>query len=274
MKTSKQKLQKQLNDIQKQLDNFGVDKETLSDLLRPKIHELIDVKFGIRPIELIHKDKIKIPLVTKLEVGKWYKLIENYTNTLRKGDVFTFDKYQDRSKTYAVVGHKIYLSYPKHSSGDNYLAPPSKNLIPATEKEVKTALIKEAIKRGLNKSNIIINVYNGKNCNSNTFSYFKYSGVKLLAYDSKGLYTQVFKNGVWAEIVEKAKPKINGYEMEICGNTVSFGCKKFRQDDIIDFHRMCNKIGATSFKIWGNSPSDYYEVTLKELTDVLVYLNK
>jgi len=268
MKTSKQKLQKQLNDIQKQLDNFGVDKETLSDLLRPKIHELIDVKFGIRPTELIPKDKTKIPLVTKLEVGKWYKE-EGDDNFL----ICITNPFDSNDSGYGFAHYNCGWA---DSLGTWSFKP-----ILATEKEVETALIKEAIKRGLNKSNIIINVYNGKNCNSNTFSYFKYSGVKLLAYDSKGLYTPVFKNGVWAEIVENAKPKINGYEMEIDGKNGSFGCAKFHKTWFQNLHSQItkrnNQVDSFEYsnrKIKSFTLDSGVEITLEQLKEIVEYLNK
>jgi hypothetical protein len=96
--------------------------------------------------------------------------------------------------------------------------------IPATDKEVKEALIEEAKRRGF-KEGVTVNEV-GDRCNGNMTiignEYDLFSRNKKLMVGD-GI---VFNNGKWADIIEN-KVFINGIEMKQDGDVVSFGCAMF-----------------------------------------------
>ena len=145
----------------------------------------------------IEKEFPKLFKEDALVVGKWYKLIKDYSN-LEKGSVFPFIKYQGLSEDYAVIGHSIF-----DNSKIDYLAPYSNTLIPATDKEVEEALIKEAIKRGYKKDVVIITSRTGvkRTLTSNSFTMVGSSFCGLSSKETR-LSPAVLFEGKWATIVE------------------------------------------------------------------------
>tara|TARA_R110002074_G_scaffold396191_1_gene585329 strand:+ start:779 stop:1426 length:648 start_codon:yes stop_codon:yes gene_type:complete len=151
----------------------------------------------------------------KLEVGKFYKLTGDYCN-LRKGMVFPFLSMQDPSNRWATVKHSIYLDYPATETGRSYMSPPIKYLVEATNEEVKTALTKEAKKRGFVEGvtiekDMISKPYDGLTLDS-------YDIVNpLWRCDGSGTFYLgnkcIMNNGVWATIV-KTTTKMSVAQLE------------------------------------------------------------
>ena len=152
----------------------------------------------------IEKEFPKLFKTTELEAGKWYKLTESY-KPLYKGMVFQFLKYQHKDKCFAIVDHSAF-----GISDSNYLAPPTKTLTPATEEEVKDALIKEAKKRGF-KNGVSIKYHVDEignirhkqgSCSlridTNREMVYVRNGDVKIQFDA----AVIFHNGKWAEIVE------------------------------------------------------------------------
>ena len=127
-----------------------------------------------------------------LVVGKWYK--EETTNFL----VFIKD-----------LKHSSYAGYGFNTRGDwkDSLGRIGLQHIPATDEEVKKALIKEAKKRGFKEGVRIKSIWM-----SGTAKLFYgelcFDGEFELCYKNNGgmLYT-LFNNGVWATIVEETITK-------------------------------------------------------------------
>lgn len=132
---------------------------------------------------------------TKLQIGKWYKS-ENHLICFEEkvNDIYYY--YGFYNKTWYDNTGKI---------KDNYIT--NKNLLnsllPATEEEVKDALVKEAIKRGFKEGALI------KKTGINSYFKFKFEQIKqkdfkyfpkLNILDSQNGH--IFENGKWAEIVE------------------------------------------------------------------------
>ena len=233
--------------------------------------------------EFKHMSKPKVD-ESQLEVGKWYKLTKDYC-VLKKGEVYPFKKYQGSCKIYANVNHDIFSNKPNGS----YLGPRSSTLIPATDKEVKDVLVKEAKKRGFKKSvrykcddyfwgssyggNIGGNI--GDNIiNSNTITYKE----NKLWID--GLC--IFKRGKWAEILEEEHPVpiLHGYKMEEisygCG--IKFGCVTSNKEKVKRLYNTIRdfNIAASgelvSFRIREDGTD--HEVDVSQLKEVVEYLNK
>ena len=126
-----------------------------------------------------------------LEVGKWYKLTEDYGG-LKKGDVFPFLKYQALCKTYARVDHYLF-DVEKLS----FLAPPSADLIPATTDEIGDALFEEAKRKGI--VNVPITDAYGDEQEYKTSRFGTYDG-RFTILRSK--FGTVFSGGKWATPLE------------------------------------------------------------------------
>ncbi len=139
----------------------------------------------------------------------------------------------------------------------------TKNFIPATDKEVETALIKEAKKRGFKKG-----CRWDTGCTAFDDEKFRFFNNKLLLQGGT-----IFKDGKWAEIIKDKVPTINGFEMEVNALKVKFGCFEFNVSDVknlynkLDFFNKHNP-KIDSFKI------DDSVITINELKEVVEYLNK
>lgn len=175
-KITKEELQEQINNLQKQLDNF------------------------------------KEP--SKFKKGTWYKFIQHSTCIVN---------YQESGRGY---GTSIYGAWGDAVIMNNDGRESSSKWVEATDKEVEAMLIKEAKKRGFKEG-----VRFKSAMYSSLFTLKKgiyYKSMENCIYNGNG-YGTIFKDGKWATIIEDSKPKINGYEMEVDGNEISFGCAKFHK---------------------------------------------
>lgn len=145
---------------------------------------------------------------SKLEVGKWYKhdLCLYYVTSI-----------YNETKEYTAFGFDFVGVYQNNSvfgkTTDYYLI----NCIPATEEEVKEAIIKEAKKIGFKSGVKIKSLLYGKSI-LNDYSY------TFLFKDNELWFggCLIFKKGKWAEICEEPKKitiqeieNILGYNIEI-----------------------------------------------------------
>jgi len=142
-------------------------------------------------------------LFNKLEVGKWYKgnvdfnsliyitEINNDYGTNKASQInyygFTFDKYSD-SNTICNIDHE-------------------KSLTLATEEEVKTALVNEAVKRGFELGKKVKWNFEGSEgykCSNIAKDYFEYFVNKNKLELSCGI---IFDNGKWGPLITEPTEK-------------------------------------------------------------------
>ncbi len=134
--------------------------------------------------------KKQLKELPSLEVGKWYKTddkTEFLINILDLGDL----RY---GKAYGFGNSGTWYDESRFGF---------RNLTPATDKEVETALIKEAKKRGFKEG--VKYKTNGGTINklkSNNFIYEYVSGVGM-TIGTEDIW--FFCNGKWAEIIEEPK---------------------------------------------------------------------
>lgn len=152
------------------------------------------------------KQKIeeKYPEVFKtgFKRGDWVKLTSDYIGCLKKGDVYQIVQAQDNANWCYIVDH---LAFNKMAEeGKNFLAPWASFLTPATNKEVETALIAEAKRRGFKEG---VEVEEPENVNNQETGKILNN---CFVYENNRLATGgllVFKDGKWAEIIEEEKPE-------------------------------------------------------------------
>ena len=130
-----------------------------------------------------------------LVVGKWYK---------RKKDLNLWFLTHINNGCSFGYGFDYSGYWADELTGFNY----SLELNRATDKEVEQALIKEAKTRGFKKNVVIITSKTGvkRTLNSNNFEMI---GNNLVCLSSKGsyIYSSVFTNGKWAEIIKETITK-------------------------------------------------------------------
>jgi len=137
--------------------------------------------------------KLKELLNPELEVGKWYKFEDALFNYQKQNKVygFLFGKWIDENWTWY-----------------------RKDVLPATPEEIKNALEKEAVKRGLMNAKIFIDAYSGLKNNEGC----------LPCIEDYCIWTKfgcVFNRGTWATIIkpnQMTKQEIEkelGYEIKI-----------------------------------------------------------
>jgi len=157
-------------------------------------------------IEELRKEfnsKLDDILKPKFEVGKWYKLTENYAGTLKKGEVYQMINFQADSKICIILDHVAF-----GINGRNYLAPYKDMLIEATPKEVEEALIKEAEKRYKIGDKIkSLDNYDFHIIGGFEFDFYQTENDMTIVSDEsewneKPSNPTIFKNGKWAEIVK------------------------------------------------------------------------
>lgn len=146
----------------------------------------------------------------------------------------------------------------------------------AANEEVEAMLITEATIRGYMGRKINSLKDNLYNCKiGTTVTTIKYDDSSNILYSSHGV---IFKDGKWAEIIKDSKPKVNGYEMEVNGDKVSFGCARFTKKqllelrhDIISFNEWKHNIGVN--RIIGKITLDSgVEITVAQLKEITNYL--
>ena len=228
----------------------------------PKIKLIPKVNRSFNPSNVYPGNLYQAFATPKLEVGKWYK------NT-KMDYLFNFTKVND--EILKGYGFSSYGYGVDTWTNPNYAR---MNWRLATDKEVETALISEAKKRGFKEGvKFIHNIYShpllkNEKPNKITSNQFNYDRNNL------GLDGwEIFKDGKWAETIEDTKPKINGYEMEVLkgcngGDVIKFGCQKFDAKNVIDFYKYAEKLNLNSFSF------GQYNVEIYELKEVVDYLNK
>lgn len=210
-------------------------KETIK-LLREEnklLKEQIELKKELIYDEDLSEPKLEEP---KLKVGKWYKLRDNKLLSCWQGE---------SNSPYGFGFSGTWHNTLGSSSKKEY--------IPATDKEVKSALISEAKKRG--------------------FNYCNWRFINGILHATNGCisagwcrYDTVFKNGEWIKI--ETKPTIAGYEMEVLENYVKFGCKEYLKKDVEELYYACGELEITSVEIEGA------DVSMEQLKEIVEYLNK
>ena len=135
---------------------------------------------------------------TKLEVGKWYKVYykEGYF-------LFNFQEYSDDNpcKNYGFTNTKM----PDYRWAEEGIAVYERDKnIPATEEEVREALINEAKKRGFKKG-VECKFGVSKEIRTIKTDEFEWDGERLSIKRNPFVWDVIFDDGVWAEIIEEPK---------------------------------------------------------------------
>ena len=167
------------------------------ELTQEQINQLAEKKHAKELLQKFIPDAFE----AKLEVGKWYKVYykEGYC-------LFNFQEYSDEKKTknYGFTNTKMH----NYGWAEEGIAVYERNKnIPATEEEVREALINEAIKRGYKKG---VKCKFGtskeiRTIETNDFVFkleYNTLGIKL----KKGNADIIFRSGKWAEIIEQSEP--------------------------------------------------------------------
>jgi hypothetical protein len=143
----------------------------------------------------IEKEFPKLFKKDQLIVGKWYKYDDNTANALMV--------WNDSKETYGFWSGEYDENLSFFDEGDKVLA---------TDKEVSKPLIKEAVKRGFDRSDINFKLIEGcvgelneHRITSACEIVYQASSNALVLKTAGSLYT-IFKNGVWAEIIKEKKP--------------------------------------------------------------------
>jgi len=138
-----------------------------------------------------------------LKAGDWIKMTSDYCS-LKSGMVFQIigKQHEFISGDYYVVAHSVF-----GIDISNYLAPSSKRFVLATEEEVKTALVNEAVKRGFELGKKVKwNFYGseGYKCSNITKDWFEYFVNENRLELSSGI---IFDNGKWATLITEPTEK-------------------------------------------------------------------
>lgn len=159
-------------------------------------------------------EKIKQLETPSLQKGKWYK---------RNKELLVWNDYK---KTYGFTEDGMW-------SNDMLFSRDLNICVPATDKEVEAALIKEAKKRGF-KDGVKIKPVSG-DINilfDNKFEYLKkWHEYKNALFIDNYL---VFSNGKWAEIIKDEPIKVGGYEVKKNADYYEIGCREIPKCDIKD----------------------------------------
>lgn len=159
-------------------------------------------------------EKIKQLETTSFQKGKWYK---------RNKELLVWNDYK---KTYGFTEDGMW-------SNDMLFSRDLNICVPATDKEVEEALIKEAKKRGF-KDGVKIKPVSG-DINilfDNKFEYLKkWHEYKNALFIDNYL---VFSNGKWAEIIKDEPIKVGGYEVKKNADYYEIGCREIPKCDIKD----------------------------------------
>ena len=163
------------------------------ELTQEQINQLAEKKHAKELLQKFIPDAFE----AKLEVGKWYKAYykEGYC-------LFNFQEYSDENKTknYGFTNTKM------HNYGwaeEGIVVYERDENIPATEEEVREAIINEAIKRGFkNVGELSLKIVSGEMFKKGSFgtanNNFRYISVENSLYLDG---VEIFYNGKWAEIV-------------------------------------------------------------------------
>jgi hypothetical protein len=175
------------------------------------------------------KKELKKELKPEFEVGKWYIDKDGiyFAYEAEKYKVYFYGIYQDewRQEDYWSLRHF------------------KQECRPATDEEVKEALIEEAKRRGF-KEGVIVKTNNSENSITRELESANYYGYDAEFHpNSLQCGAIIFENGEWSWIIQEPKVIINGHEMKQDGDIISFGCGKFNKEFFIHLYysiRYCN----------------------------------
>ena len=127
--------------------------------------------------------------VKPLEVGKWYNAGDRYLVCIDSvnGYKASIHGFKD-GNWFEVEAFQAINGYSK--------------LTQSTDKEVETALIKEAKKRGFKKSSKVKCLEDGKICTVKEMKFSLESNALWVKQYEKGCWCKLFNNGKWATIIE------------------------------------------------------------------------
>jgi hypothetical protein len=214
-----------------------------------KIEEIESrIKDLLKEVESLKKQE------PKFEVGKWYK---------------------DPNGCFMVNCQNPNIPYNNGSFGFGFGAISSewhdkglgkdRCLIPATPKEVETALIAEAKKRGF-KGRKVKTLDRGDNGIAWGDS-LEYDSKNDSLYGDSGGTGIIYKQGQWAEIIKEDKIMIGGYEVEkIDKGGIKIGCKKMSIENIMTIKNFMDKYRFTKISF------DGIETDLETINKILAKL--
>lgn len=195
--------------LQKLLQDYGVDSIVVYD--KKQLFDRFPILSAESVTTTIKQAEEELP--QKLEVGKWYTYKEsNY----------------DWLMNYQEEGTSCYGFNPNGSWRNDYIMSPGFNWKPATREEIRTALIKEAIKRGYTENNFKTLV--GDTSGFDTDFNFTYSDNVLFCKPEGDGGVVVYKNGVWAEVIEEQTPLIPNrwYTLKVNADSILIFVKDFK----------------------------------------------
>lgn len=140
-----------------------------------------------------------------LEAGKWYKGYVDFKSLIYITGL-------EDKKSYTTIKYYGFTFGDYSESGTIANYEHEKSLVPATDKEVETALIAEAKRRGFKdgvKFNAIKEDETGRNigCVLDKIEYLSVNTLRVLTpketWDSNHSNPAIFKNGKWAEIISE-----------------------------------------------------------------------
>ncbi len=214
------------------------------------------IKLGkeIKELKQFNKEFQGIPEKPKL-INKWYKT-KDWGNT-DFGALIFITEFKESS----VSGYG-FNAIGWNNQNDTWA---KKNFtIPATDKEVEQALIPEAKKKGHNYCNW-------------RFKDNVLSGTNGCLHGGGAVWRDnIFKDGIWAEIIKDKVPTINGYEMEDLGCQVKFGCYTFDKGCIRNLYSELSQFNSNNndAEIKQFFINNEYTITIDELKQVVEFLNK
>ncbi len=149
-------------------------------------------------------------LFNKLEVGKWYKVIDK-TNQFTKNEFALI--YFDNNENHFGISFRQKWTI-KFVNLLEVLKIDTDEVVLATEEEVKTALVNEAVKRGFELGKKVKWDFHGSEgykCSNITKDYFEYFVNENKLELSCGI---IFDNGKWAILITEPT------ENELLGNKI------------------------------------------------------
>jgi hypothetical protein len=192
-------------------------------------------------------EKIKQLETPSLQKGKWYK---------RNKELLVWNDYK---KTYGFTEDGMW-------SNDMLFSRDLNICVPATDKEVEEALIKEAKKRGFKEGVKFYSTYHDKNWGHGEVGKISFginwsSGLNTVLFSGNHY---IFTDGKWAEIVSEPL-KIGGYEVKKeREDTYSIGCKTITGIELrqIKSFMSSNKFDTVEFNSYG-------KITMNQINKIL-----
>jgi len=178
------------------LNACGIETEPTYTITKEQLLEL-ENGFTLPKLKQWFPDVFEV----KLEVGKWYKV-----KNLTKGSLgfdglgqYTLEEHQN--------GLCDYDEGFNFKQADSIIWRTNGKITEATEQEIFEALKNEAVKRGFKEGVCVKGMDSGDSCMLSSRKSLDYDGALNFGYD-------IFRNGVWAEIIQtltkkEAEEKLN-----------------------------------------------------------------